>query len=104
MIIKIAIASYGGLSLIAAILQSKYKNIKIKSAILMGIGGLVILASLLFNNFTGVYVLTFGTLITHISAIINGYEMYGKINKPHHFLRLLVGIFLVASYVNYFGI
>lgn len=97
MILKIAIGAYGALSLVAAIAQGKYKNITVGSALLMGTGGLLIIATLFINSVLSVYVLAAGVLLVHISAIINGYKMYGRINKSHHLIRIIASIFLVAS-------
>lgn len=97
MILKIAIGVYGGLSIIAAILQGKYKNITAGSAVLLGLGGALMLSTLFVQGYTSVFVLLAGALMAHVSAIINGVKMYGEVNKSHHFARLLISVMLVVS-------
>lgn len=101
--IKIVIGIYGGLSLIAAILQGKYKNIPGWSAVIMGLGGLMMLASLLTTGVMAIGILSAGALLAHISAVINGIKMHGEVNKVHHFARFLVTLVMIAGMVMYQG-
>ena len=98
MIIKIIIVLYGVLSLIASIAQGAYKNVTVVSASIMGFGGALMIFSIFIGTQISIYVLVVGVALAHVSAIINGYEMYGKINKSHHFIRLLISMFLVISH------
>ncbi len=97
MILKILIIAYGVLSIIAALAQGKYKNISKKSALLMGSGGVLIVSALFFNSMTSVFILAVGVLACHISALLNGIEMYGKVNRKHNLVRLVFSAYLVAS-------
>lgn len=99
MVLKIVIGLYGGLSLIAAILQGKYKNIPGWSAVILGLGGIFMLGTLCLDGYLSVGILVVGVILAHISAIINGVKMYGEINKSHHFARFIVSILLVAAQV-----
>lgn len=101
--IKMVIGIYGGLSLIAAILQGKYKNIPGWSAVIMGLGGLLMLGSLLTTGIMAIGILTVGALLAHISAIINGVKMHGEINKVHHFARFLITLVMIGGMVMYHG-
>lgn len=99
--IKIVIGIYGGLSLIAAILQGKYKNIPGWSALIMGLGGVLMLSSLVTTEYLSIGLLVTGSLLAHISAVINGIKMHGQVNKLHHFARLLITLVIIAGMVMY---
>lgn len=99
MTFKIVIGIYGGLSLIAAILQGKYKNIPGWSALIMGLGGLLMIGSLFLTGMTAVIVLAAGVILAHVSAIINGVKMHGQVNKTHHFARFLLSAILIIAMV-----
>ena len=97
MFLKVLIGGYGFLSLIAAVAQGKYKNIGIIPALLLGVGGIFMIATLFIDSIVSVYILSIGVILVHISAIISGYKMYGELNKSQNIARLVVSIFLVAS-------
>lgn len=104
MILKIAIGAYGGLSLLAAVLQGKYNNIPKGSAVLMGIGGLLMLMTLFVTDTLSILTLVAGVILAHVSAVINGVKMYGKVNKSHHFARFIISALLVGAHVTALGI
>ena len=97
MSIKWIIGAYGGLSVIAAVMQGKYKNVQISSAVLMGIGGLLMIGSMFLSSVVALLVLAFGAIMVHVSAIMNGVKMYGQINKKHHVIRFIISIALIVG-------
>lgn len=97
--LKIIIILYGVLSLVAAIAQSVYKNITMKSGLIMGIGGILIISSMFISTVFSIYLLILGVLLTHISAIINGYKIYGEVNKSQNLIRFAISLFIIISYV-----
>ena len=101
MSIDIAVGIYGGLSLVAAILQGKYKNIPGGSAILMGFGGVLMIAAIFLSGWMAIGTLTVGVIMAHVSAIINGVKMHGEINKTHHFARFLLSVILIVAMYFY---
>lgn len=96
MIIKLIIGLYGGSSIAASIVHGGKKSIKVSSAGLMLLGGILMVTSVFLESTLGLGLLIAGGLLVHISAIMNGKMMYGQINKKHHIIRLIVTIFLVA--------
>jgi hypothetical protein len=94
MFLKIIIGGLGGLSVIAGILQAYVKNIKWWSGIILALGGASMIISLFFSSMFALILLALGLMLTHTSAIINNYNMYGKINKTHHFARLIGAILI----------
>lgn len=97
MSIKWIIGAYGALSVIAAILQGRYKNIQIGSAVLMAVGGLLMIGSMFLTGTLALIILSFGAIMVHISAIMNGVKMYGQINKKHHIMRFIVSTALIIG-------
>jgi len=97
MSVNIIVGAYGGLSLIAAVLQAKYKNISLQSGILMGLGGLLMIVSLFLTGYLSVGVFVVGAIMAHISAIINGLKMHGQVNKSHHIARFVITIILLSG-------
>lgn len=97
--VEYIIGIYGALSIIAAIAQGKYNNIPKKSALLMGIGGLVMISSMFLTDTFAIITFALGAIAVHISAIINGTRLYGKINKKHHIIRFIVTIILILALV-----
>jgi uncharacterized membrane protein len=86
---------YGILSILAGIFQLKQKKINKWANLLMIIGGILVLISLIPNINLGIYVLITGLISIHVSAINNGYKMYGRINPKHHVIRLCISIALI---------
>jgi len=86
--------TYGILSIAAGISQLKNKELNMKLNCIFGVtlGGILIILSnlqmLLATNYL-FCILIIGLTDLHISAIINGYLMYGKINLKHHFIRFI---------------
>ncbi|MBN2796551.1 MAG: hypothetical protein JXR88_14170 [Clostridia bacterium] len=99
MFLDLVIGVYGGLNLTAAMLQGKYKNITKKSALVLGIGGLLMVISVFLEGYLSIGILTAGLLLAHLSAILNGIYLYGKINKTHHFARFLISVLIIAGQV-----
>jgi len=99
MSINIVIGAYGGLSLIAAILQAFYKNIPAGSAVVMGLGGSLMIAGLFTSGMLAVGLVGLGAILAHISAIINGTKMHGQINKKHHIIRFGLSAFLIIGMI-----
>lgn len=100
MSINIVLGVYGGLSLIAAILQGRYKNIPLWSAAIMGVGGALMIGSIFMTGLVAVGMATVGCIMAHVSAIINGVKMYGHVNKTHHIVRF--GLSLLVILGTYF--
>lgn len=99
MFLDLVIGIYGGLNLVAAMLQGKYKNISVPSAFVLGTGGLLMVIAVLMEGYLSVGILVVGLFLAHMSAVMNGLKMYGKINKTHHFARFLISVLLIAGQV-----
>ncbi len=99
MSINIVVGAYGALSVIAAIMQGVYKNIPLGSAIVMGFGGILMLAGIFTTEWVAVALVGVGGILAHISAVINGMKMHGNINKRHHFIRFGLTAFLVIGMI-----
>lgn len=100
MILKLLIGAYGALSLLAAVLQGKYKNIEWWSACILGLGGILTIATIFISGMMSVYCLIVGVVLIHISAVINGIKMHGQITKKHHITRFGVsGMLVVGQYI-----
>jgi hypothetical protein len=97
MFLNIIIGGLGGLSVISGVLQAFVKNIKWWSGLILALGGGLMVGSLFLSSMNGLYLLTLGLLLTHLSAVINNYMMYGKINKTHHFARLIGAVLIIVA-------
>lgn len=97
MFLKIVIGGLGGLSVISGILQAYVKNIKWWSGMILALGGASMVVSLFFTSTATLILLGIGLMLTHVSAIINNYMMYGKINKTHHFARLIGAVLIIVA-------
>lgn len=97
MSVNIIVGAYGGLSLLAAVLQAKYKNITLQSGLLMGLGGILMIGSLFLSAYMAVGVFSVGAVMAHISAIMNGIKMHGQINKSHHIGRFVITIIMISG-------
>lgn len=101
-ILLIIVILYGGLTIFAGIAQLKQRKINILSSFMMIIGGILIILSsfneTIFRYYT-FYILILGLLLIHFSAINNGFKMYGKINKKHHLIRLLISILIISIFL-----
>jgi len=95
--LNIVIGAYGGLSVVAGILQGLVKNIVWWSALILALGGGVMVSTIFLDGMVSVYAVTIGGLLIHISAIINNQRMHGEINKTHHFARFLGTVMLVVA-------
>lgn len=89
---------YGILTILAGIVQLKQKKINKWANLLMILGGSLILTSIIPDFNLGIYILVTGLISIHVSAINNGYKMYGKINLKHHVIRLCISTALIILY------
>lgn len=95
---------YGLLSIVAGISQLKNKDSNMKLNCILGVipGGLLIIVSNL-NMFIATrylfYILIIGLVILHISAIINGLLIHGKLNLKHHVIRLIVSLLMLVLFM-----
>ncbi len=94
--INIIIYVFGALNILSGVLQGIYKNIKPAPSIVMVISGILLLASSYYFN---IYLLIAGLFIGHLAAIYNGYQMNQKIDKTHHFTRLIISLVIIFSMV-----
>ena len=93
--------TYSIFTILAGTVQLKQKKINIWASLSMIIGGLLILVSIALNlamKTNVIYILIIGLILIHISAINNGYKMYGKINPKHHMVRLCISIVIIILY------
>lgn len=97
MLLNIIIGLYGGLSIISGVLQGWVKNIVWWSAIILTLGGSILISVLFLEGMLSVYLLILGGLLIQWSALINNYKMHGKINKTHHFSRMIGTVLLIVS-------
>ena len=89
---------YAGLMLLAAVLQFKNKSVSVGSPVLMAVGSLLLLISayqMYYNSPFTIIFLMAGLLLIHISAIINGLQMHGKLTYKHHLIRFGLSFVLV---------
>ncbi|WP_160680770.1 hypothetical protein [Clostridium sp. C8-1-8] len=102
-IFKVLIIIYGGLDIIAGVASLKHKkSSRLGSIIMMLAGGMLIgLGFIRANRSINITALFVGLILTHIAAVLNGIKMYGKINKLHHIVRLIISIGIISLY---FGI
>lgn len=94
---------YGGVTFFAAISQLKKGKLNIWSIFAMVVGSVSIIISVAFNVTVRenlMVLLIIGLALIHIAAINNGLKMYEKIHFKHHFIRLLVSIFIVLIYLK----
>ncbi|MCM1991838.1 hypothetical protein [Oceanirhabdus seepicola] len=97
--------AYGGLSILAGIIQMKQKNINLWSSLLMVIGGSIIITTIIFSYILMYHMsalLIVGLVIIHIATIRNGFNMHGKLNPKHHIIRLGISILIIALYLKDF--
>ncbi|TMU85816.1 hypothetical protein FGG79_11485 [Bacillus sp. BHET2] len=89
---------YGGLSMISGAIELKTRNIPTSSAIVMilGAGGVLCSLYLIHLNTKYVLALIFCFLLMHITAIVNGYHLNGKINRGHHLIRFSISLVIFA--------
>jgi hypothetical protein len=87
---------YGILSITAGAVQLKKKEIESWASILMMLGGILIVISI-FTKLLPMLIVSL--LMIHISAISNGYKMYGKINLKHHIVRFILSVFIIVLFI-----
>lgn len=97
--IKIIIGIYAVLTLTAVVVQLKGSRVSYLTGLIMFLGGLLMLSSLIISNVAGILLLTIGLSLAHISAMTNGFRVYGTIDKKHHTIRFLISIIIILFYV-----
>lgn len=93
---------YSVLTILVGSIQFKKRNINIPSSLLMIVGGILTILTIVFDYVIGnytIYLFITGLVFIHISAINNGFKMYGKINIKHHIVRLSVSMLMVVLYI-----
>lgn len=102
-IFKVLIIIYGGLDIIAGVAGLKHKKSSRLGSIIMMLAGMMFigLGFIRANSSIKLTNLFVGLILTHIAAVLNGIKMYGKINKLHHIVRLIISIGIISLY---FGI
>lgn len=94
------IIGYGALSVIASLAQMKVKNISKLSGMVMLTGGLLMILSIILESNVSVFILIAGILMAHVSSTINGYKIYGVINKKTNLIRLVLSLLLIVYYIR----
>ena len=92
---------YGCLTIFAGTIQLKQRKISIQSSLSMVLGGLLLIASIVLSiniSYT-IFMLAISLLLIHITAIVNGLKMYGRINPRHHVIRLSISMLLIVLFV-----
>lgn len=95
---------YGALTVTAGISQLKNKNTSIRLNCILGVipGGLLVIVSnlnVLITTGYLFYILILGLMILHVSAIVNGLLIHGKLNLKHHIIRLIVSVLLIVIFI-----
>lgn len=95
---SILLAVYGLLMVVTVIASWRNKKLKKGSLLVMLLGGLLLILSIIWTN---IWLVMFGLLLIHISAIWNGLSLKGKLSPGHHFVRLVVSVcILLVTYNN----
>lgn len=100
-VLLLLVLIYGGLTVLASVVQFKQKKINLWANLLMLFGSVLIIVSAIFEHTLQsktIYLLVTGLISIHIAAIDNGYKMYGKINFKHHIIRLIISILIIVLY------
>ena len=89
--------AYGSLTALSGIMQIKLKRIPFVSAFSFFLTGGALACSpiLFFQTAYFLYILILSLLFIHITALFNGYYLYGKWTVQHHFVRLLLSISII---------
>ncbi|WOO37136.1 hypothetical protein R2R35_01175 [Anaerocolumna sp. AGMB13020] len=103
MLIKILyiifVTVYSLLLILAAIKGPGNKSIDLKKEKLPMITGgiLTLLSSLAMLKLFLPYVilLSIGLILIHISSILNGYKLHGKLNLSHHTVKLVISALII---------
>ena len=97
----IFIIVYGSFDIIAGLAGLKYKQSSRLGAIIMIVAGAILILVGITKNHSILSSITLliGLMLTHIAAILNGIKMYGKINKGHHIIRLMISLGMMILYV-----
>ena len=92
---------YGILSILAGIIQFTKKTTGLFSNSLMIIGGILVAIVAAFSSHLKLPLLflILGLMLIHISAILNGKKLYGKIHLNHHIIRLIFSIILIVLFI-----
>ncbi|GFP74840.1 hypothetical protein [Clostridium fungisolvens] len=92
---------YGLLSIIAGALGLKQKKSSRLATLMMITGGVLLIVSVLItknNLILSAITLLVGLVLNHISAILSGIKIYGKINVGHHIIRLIISAAVIILY------
>ncbi len=93
------VIAYAVLMMIAGTVQFKNKSVSMVSPLIMIFGSLLLFSStiMMYLNrpFTLMYLIA-GLVFIHISAVINGMQMHGKLTYKHHFLRVMLSMVLIS--------
>ncbi|MBK1811816.1 hypothetical protein JHL18_14440 [Clostridium sp. YIM B02505] len=93
---------YGLLSIIAGIVGLKQKKSSTLATVMMIVGGAFLIMSVLFtknNSILSGITLLVGLVLNHISALLSGIKIHGKVNVGHHLIRLIISIGVVILYL-----
>ena len=97
-IFYVVVAVYAALMLLAGTLQFKNKSVTKISPLMMVIGSLLLLlfsAKYYYNFRYTIVFLVVGLILIHLSAIVNGIQMNGKLTVKHHIIRFILSVSLV---------
>ena len=88
---------YGMATCISGILQLKAREIALWAAIGMSIAGFIICISSIFilMDMNLLILLIACFLFVQIIAILNGFNLYGKINPNHHMIRFSITLLIL---------
>ena len=91
---------YAALMFLAGSVQFKKKDVSATPSILMITGSILILISVVLlsiHSVSSIIALIAGLIIIHISAIMNGLQLHGKLTVKHHMIRFGVSLALVLT-------
>jgi hypothetical protein len=92
---------YGLLSIIAGVLGFKQKKSSRLATLMMTTGGTLLIMAVLFTKDKSILssiTLLVGLVLNHISAILSGIKIHGKVNLGHHIIRLIISVAVIILY------
>ncbi|GFZ31960.1 hypothetical protein CSC2_24860 [Clostridium zeae] len=92
---------YGLLSIIAGVLGLKQKKSSRLATLMMITGGAFLIMSVMFeknNSILSCITLLVGLVLNHISAILSGIKIHGKVKVGHHIIRLIISSVVMILY------
>lgn len=93
---------YGISNLLAGYASSKSNKTSKTSALLMMLGGALLLSSTFINFYKHLYSLLIALsalAMIHVSAVLNGLKMYKKLHITHHIIRGIISILICLSLI-----